>query len=182
MAALELIEQIVVDGSSPSSVTFSSLGAYQHLMIVSSARSLRSGNEYDGSNTRFNGETSGNNQSHYALIQAAVDSPTGGNILGASGASENRVAYLFDSAAAGAPANYFGYNIVYFPNYRWGEYKKVIGRSSVPNDELDAWSYQQTVATGSWRSTSAVTSIQIAAGVTGWAEHSTFTLYGINSA
>lgn len=181
MAALELVEQIVVDGSSPSSVTFSSLGAYQHLMIVSSARSLRSA-EYDGSDMRFNGETSGNNQSGFTLIHYAVDSPTGGIVAGTSEASANRVSYLFDSGAADAPANYFGYNIVYFPNYRWGEYKKVIGRASVPNDELDATSYEQTIATGSWRSTSAVTSIQIAAGVTGWAEHSVFTLYGINSA
>ena len=182
MAALELIEQIVVDGSSPSSVTFSSLGAYQHLMVITSARSLRSGNEVDGSDMRFNGETSGSNQSGYALIHGAVDSPTGGVIAGTSEQNDNRVSYLFDMPAAAAPANYFGYSIVYFPNYRWGEYKKVIGRCSAPNDELDANSYSQRIATGSWRSTSAVTSIQIAAGVTGWAEHSTFTLYGINSA
>lgn len=183
MAALELITNTVVGSGGTTSITFSSIPqTYQHLMIVSSGRSQRSGSEVDGSNLRFNGETSGGNQSGYALVHYAVDSPSGGLIAGTSEQNDNRVSYLFDFAAAAAPTYYFGYALTYFPNYRWGEYKKVIGYCSAPNDENDAWSFSQRIATGSWRSTSALTSIRIDAGVTGWDEHSVFTLYGINSA
>ncbi len=185
MATLEVITNTVVGSGGTTSVTFSSIPqTYQHLMFIASAHSQRNAS-YDGSNTRMNSETSGNNQSQFTLVHSAVDNPTSGTFGATSETNDNRVSYLFDmpaSASSSPGPDYFGYSVVYFLNYRWGEYKKVIGRSNAPVDELDAWSYEQTLVTGSWRSTSALTSIRIDPGVTGWAEHSTFTLYGINSA
>ena len=67
MATVELIENTVVGSGGAASVTFSSLGSYQHLMIVASGRSARDSYQ-DGSNMRFNGETSGNNQSAVTLV------------------------------------------------------------------------------------------------------------------
>ena len=177
MATLEVITNTVVGAGGASSITFSTIPqTYQHLMVISSARSQRTSARWDGSNMRFNGESSGNNQSNVTLFNVGA-APTG------TGETDgNRVSYLFDSPAADALADQFGASVVYFPNYRWGEFKKVIGWSASSNSSGSASDYGNTLATGSWRSTSAVTSIYIAAGVTGFVEHSTFTLYGINSA
>ena len=176
MATVELITNTVVGSGGAASVTFSSLGAYQHLMILASARSARTGARQDGSNMRFNAETSGNNQSAVTLIQ------NGAAAAATSETNDNRVSYLFDSPAQDSIDDQFGANIVYFPNYRWGEFKSVIGWNAGSNDNFDTSDYANFICVGSWRSTSAVTSISIHAGVTGYVEHSTFTLYGINPA
>ena len=176
MATLELITNTVVGSGGASSVTFSSIpDTYQHLMIVASGRSARSAYN-DGSNMRFNGETSGNNQSAVTLVQ------NGNAAAGTSETNDNRVSYLFDCPGANALADQFGANIVYLPNYRWGEFKNVIGWNSNSHTTFDTTDYANDVCVGSWRSTAAVTSILIQNGVGNFLEHSTFTLYGINSA
>ena len=176
MATLELITNTVVGSGGASSVTFSSIpDTYQHLMIVAAGRAARSGYN-DGSNMRFNGETSGNNQSAVTLVQ------NGNAPEGTSETNDNRVSYLFDCPAAQALADQFGTSVVYFPNYRWGEFKSVIGWNANSNTSFDTNDYSNDFCVGSWRSTSAVTSILIQNGVGNFDEHSTFTLYGINSA
>ena len=175
MATVELIANTVVGSGGAASVTFSSLGSYQHLMIIASGRSARDSYQ-DGSNMRFNGETSGNNQSAVTLVQ------NGNAAAGTSETNDNRVSYLFDCPAAQALADQFGTSVVYFPNYRWGEFKNVIGWNSNSHTTFDTNDYANDVCVGSWRSTAAVTSILIQNGVGNFDEHSTFTLYGINSA
>ena len=175
MATVELIANTVVGSGGAASVTFSSLGSYPHLMIVASGRSARDSYQV-GSNMRFNGETSGNNQSAVTLVQ------NGNAAAGTSETNDNRVSYLFDCPAAQALADQFGTSVVYFPNYRWGEFKSVIGWNANSNTSFDTNDYSNDFCVGSWRSTSAVTSILIQNGVGNFVEHSTFTLYGINSA
>ena len=175
MATVELIANTVVGAGGAASVTFSSLGSYQHLMIVASGRSARDSYQ-DGSNMRFNGETSGNNQSAVTLVQ------NGNAAAGTSETNDNRVSYLFDCPAAQALADQFGTSVVYFPNNPRGEFKSVIGWNANSNTSFDTNDYSNDFCVGSWRSTSAVTSILIQNGVGNFVEHSTFTLYGINSA
>tara|TARA_R110002020_G_scaffold57246_1_gene157728 strand:- start:28 stop:558 length:531 start_codon:yes stop_codon:yes gene_type:complete len=176
MATVELITNTVVGSGGASSVTFSSIPqTYQHLMIVASGRSARSVYQ-DGSNMLFNGETSGNNQSAVTMVN------NGNAPLGTSETNDNRVSYLFDCPAASALADQFGTNLAYFPNYRWGEFKNAIGWNANPGYSGDTNDYSNDFCVGSWRSTSAVTSILIQNGVGNFLEHSTFTLYGINAA
>jgi len=176
MATLEIITNTVVGSGGASSVTFSSIPqTYQHLMVISSARSARS-NFWDGSNLKFNAEASGNNQSSVTLVA------NGNAAAGTSETNDNRVSYCFDSPAANSMADSFGANICYFPNYRWGEYKTVLAWNSSQNDNRDTNDYASLINVGSWKSTAAVTSLLIQNGVGNYVEHSTFTLYGINSA
>ena len=177
MATLELINNTVVGAGGASSITFGSIpGPYQPLMIVASARSARTSARYDGSTFRFNAESSGNKQSGIVIVNV------GNGALSTAAADANRVSYLFDMPAADAEADTFGTAVCYVPNYAWGEYKTVISTATATNHEFDTNDYENTIAAGAWADTSAVTSIYIAAGVTGFVEHSTFTLYGINSA
>ncbi len=149
-------------GGSTSSVTFSSLGSYTDLRLVIDAIGVGTGYV----SVQFNSDTGTN----YSLTRL------GGN---GSTASSNRASSqtsidLSWSAAYTSSGRLL--ETVDFMNYgNSTTYKTLLSRAGKADNAVDA-------IVGLWRSTSAITSINLMAMSANYAAGSTFTLYGIASA
>lgn len=151
-------------GSAQSSVTFSSIsGSYTDLVIVcfasndTSARGIalrmNSDSGTNYSNTRIYGDGS--------TASSDRDTNTGLMYIGINGSSSTD----------------FSTHIINVMNYsNTTTYKTAIARSGYPTGYVDSY-------VGLWRSTSAITSIEITkSGSVNWRAGSTFSLYGIAAA
>ena len=149
-------------GGSTSSVTFSSLGSYTDLRLVIDAIGVGTGYV----SVQFNSDTATN----YSLTRI------GGN---GSTASSNRASSqtsidLSWSAAYTSSGRLL--ETVDFMNYRnTTTYKTLLSRAGKADNAVDT-------IVGLWRSTSAITSINLMAMSANYAAGSTFTLWGIQSA
>jgi hypothetical protein len=150
--------------SAASTVTFSSIsGAYTDLVVIVSGKWTGSGDSSFG--MRFNSD-SGSNYSITRLL---------GN---SGGAVTNRSSNITATSGGQLDATNFCTNIAHIMNYsNTTTNKSVIWRGNISASQTEA-------AISLWRSTSAITSIDLgyfdAAG--NWASGSTFTLYGIAAA
>jgi hypothetical protein len=148
--------------SNQASVTFSSLGAYTDIIIVTKATYATT---LDASMLlTFNGDT-GSNYSATNLV--------GDGTNASSGRRTNANSIEFDRASNTVP----NAGITHIMNYRNSTtYKTIISRFNITNTVMGAW-------LGLWRNTAAITSLTItgASGVS-FATGSTFTLYGIKAA
>jgi len=148
-------------GSATATVTFSSIPQTYTDIVVVVAGSL-SANQYVA--IRFNSDTASN----YSFTRVAGD---GSTAVSARGTSET-----FGRLAIGNPTNQF--NVIgQIQNYSNSTtYKTWLSRSNIPADYVGALA-------GLWRSTSAITAIQILTTTADtFATGSTFTLYGIKAA
>lgn len=152
-----------------SSVTFSSIpSGYTDLVIVCSARSSWTTDQYDGLGFVFNGDT-GNN---YSTTFVA------GNGSSASSFRETnqpqistRIDPSFSSNTAFSPI------IVQIQNYSNATTNKTVLIRSNANVEF----YKVTASVGLWRNTAAITSIFIGNARGNLVAGSTFSLYGISN-
>jgi hypothetical protein len=159
------LDKITV-GSAVSSITFTGISqAYTDLVIVTNfAMSVN------------------DNYAHYVQVN------------GDTGSNYSRTILYGDGSAAGSarqsgnPSMYFGtwntdmdttdraVTTIFFNNYsNTTTYKTAIGRWNVASKEVGA-------GVGLWRSTAAITSINLATNSTTYIAGSTFTLYGIEAA
>ena len=149
-------------GGSTSSVTFSSLGSYTDLRLVIDVIGVGTGYV----SVQFNSDTGTN----YSLTRI------GGNGTTASSnrASSQTSIDLSWSAAYTSSGRLL--ETVDFMNYGNGTtYKTLLSRAGKADNAVDA-------IVGLWRSTSAITSINLMAMSANYAAGSTFSLYGIASA
>lgn len=149
-------------GSNQASVSFSSLGSYTDIYLVYSAK----GTAATDVRLQFNGDT-GTNYSNTALSGS-------GSAASSSRQSNNTKIYL-DSYGYIDTTNFNNaeYNFMSYGNTNF--YKIVLGRSNNAATGTDA-------ICGTWRSTAAVTSINLAPDTGSFVTGSTFTIYGIASA
>jgi len=176
MAGLELVQHQQVGSGGAATITFSSLGSYTHLLLKGHTRSERT-NAVDGSDIRFNSDsTSGNYwQTHMTAY--------GPSSIATSDWDETRFNYGMDAIATRDQTDAFSTCEFWILDYRaTDKYKGVIGGSAGTGTAGDTHDYQQTIMHGHWKSTAAITTITIANGVGDFAEHSVFSLYGLNSA
>ena len=154
------IATTTVSGSSTSSITYSSLGSYTDIVIISSGTFNTGDNGYA---LTFNGDTGTN----YSTTYLYGDGSSAASIR-ASNASSISAARMNTS---------FGVGITHIMNYANSTtYKTVLTRGNsgaLVNANV-----------GLWRSTSAITSITVAcpAGISNFVAGTTFTLYGILAA
>jgi hypothetical protein len=80
------------------------------------------------------------------------------------------------SSGTSYTANTFASNDIYIPNYTSSNYKSAISDTVTENNATLSFA---DLYAGLWRSTSAITSITIGPNGTGFAQYSTFSLYGI---
>lgn len=139
---------------STSSITISSIpSTYKDLILVVSG----TGATLDTCSLRFNGDTASNYT--WVIVNGAENTFIDGNV--------NRIfAGQFDSSQSHFIAQIFDYSVT-------NHYKPVLTRSSYP----DAASAFQTVSQGMYKSTSAITSIEIRE--TTYQTGTTINLYGI---
>ena len=159
----ESISTVTVGAGGSATVTFSSIpSTYKHLQIRCFGRVQFDGNLI----MRLNNDTGANYSWHQVYGTGAV--------AGASSGASSSLIYLGSEVST---ANIFGVSIVDILDYAdTNKYKTI--RSL---DGYDAnGSGVVDLASGSWRSTSAVSSIQFTAASSGnFQQYSSFALYGI---
>lgn len=170
MPAFEAIASSTL-GTATSTVTFSSIpGTYEHLQLRCYARST--GNtQYTHIQTRYNSSSSSIYDDHYLYGNgsgAVVDAGTGQTFH-----------YLFRIPGSTAASNCFGVYVVDILDYASTNKNKVTRL-------ISGWNQNTTVGevwftSHNWRSTSAITSIELVSGDTNFAVGSVFSLYGLRS-
>lgn len=150
--------------SAQSSVTFSSIsGSYTDLIIILNV-AVASGNP--SVSCQFNSDT-GTNYSYTRLT---------GNGTSAASARNTNSNYMYFLSLGGATTTFETNAIGHINNYsNTTTYKTMLTRGNQPSGSTEA-------IVNLWRSTSAITSLTIAAGGINFSIGSTFTLYGIKAA
>ena len=147
--------------SSQSSVTFSSLGSYKHLQI----RSMCFGsNNLENLYIRFNSDSGSNYARHYLLgdgasASASATAPDTGGVFSNTSTSTSPYVAVCDI-------------LDYADTNKFKTIRAISGRDTNGAGDI-------TLRSSLWRSTSAVTSITIYAGVGTLSSGSHFALYGI---
>jgi hypothetical protein len=169
MPTFDSIQSYTISGTSTNQVTFSSFSGYTDLVLVIMGQNT-SGNAYPY--LQFNGDT-GNNYQTYA--SAATTTLGAGN-----GYNPTNELYL---------SNFIGG--LEATNFNWGSITHIVNYSSTSRRKTSITQAGKVVSgnayvetsTGSWRNTSAITSIKVALqGSNIWFAGSTISLYGILAA
>jgi hypothetical protein len=158
------IETISVGSGGQSSISFTSIPAtYKHLQIRAFNRcSVNSGRL----RFQFNGDTAGNYSSHYIL-------GTGSSALAGGSTNDTRLNGAYNNATASV----FSVDIIDILEYaNTNIYKTVRNLSGVDTNSVNG---EVFYASGSWRSTSAVSSILMYFDAGDITQYSSFALYGI---
>jgi hypothetical protein len=154
---------------SSGTITFSSIpGTYKHLQIRGILKNTNGGAYDDPTYMRFNGDT-GSNYSYHSLY---------GN---GSGANASGAASQTSITAYGTPANNFtniwGGAIIDILDYaNTNKYKTTRWLNGFDSNTSTG---SINLASGNWRSTSAITSISFITAAGNWATNTTLALYGI---
>ena len=161
-----LLETITVGAAGASSVTFNSIPqtGYTDLVVKMSGRSSAANNSIS---MTFNG-SSANFTSRYI------------NGSGTAASSGSRTDFYQSSVVdeSGYTANTFGNTEIYIPNYVSANYKSFSIDGVIENNATLAYT---ALIAGLWSNTAAITSITIAPGGGNFAQHSTFSLYGVSA-
>ena len=169
------IQTYTVGAGGSASITFSSIpSTYKHLQIRAIMRDSRATYGNSGQYLQFNSDTAAN----YSWHNLQGD---GATATGRAGASANQM-YGNSAAGGGAPSNTFGVMIVDILDYAdTNKYKTMRMLSGVDlNGTVASFGGVVELASGSWRSTSAITSITVAPSNPNWVQYSSFALYGVN--
>jgi hypothetical protein len=173
--AYESISTVTVGSGGTTSITFSSIPAtYTHLQIRSLARGLNPNAECQGK-YQFNGDTSSNYHLHGSRTEGSV-------VYTFNEINQTSIGGVIRYSAANAAANNFGVGVTDIFDYANTNKNKTM--RSVGGSDQGATNFGQVYFTsGLWVNTSAITSINIAnQDGSGWAEYSSFALYGIKGA
>ena len=170
-SSYESIATTTVGAGGAASVSFSSIpSTYTHLQIRALVRTNRTGTSGDSIVVRFNSDTAANYSNHQLNGDGATVSVFGA----ASSTSWN---YVERAASNGMTSGIFGAVIIDILDYaNTNKYKT--GRELGGVDANGSGIIN--LASGGWRSTSAINAISLAAGAgTGFIQYSSFALYGI---
>jgi hypothetical protein len=164
-----LISSVNVGSGGTTDITFNSIpSTYTDLCLQLSMRNSRGASLVQEGLITFNGTTSG-----YSEKIARGD---GSVTISTSGSGANF--YLNGFPAGGVTSSVFGNATLYIPNYTGSSNKSISGEFVTENNSTTAYLYLNAMY---WSNTSAITSINIAAGSTyTWLQHSTASLYGIS--
>jgi len=173
MAVIEAIATTYLEADA-ASVTFSSLGSYEHLQLRMNLRTVRA-NNHETIGIRFNGDTANNYSTHRMY---------GTNTSTAAGpetATDRAYAAGQMVTATMQPRTVYGSAIVDILDYRnTSKNTTLMFLSGEVGTSADPY---LTFGSGLWDATAAVTSLLLypANGSAGFARGSEFTLYGLNS-
>ena len=173
MAVIEAIQTTYLEADA-ASVTFSSLGSYEHLQLRISAKSDRSAT-YTNDDIKLN--LNGDTGSNYSYHRMTGDDSTAG-ATGAASDTFIKVSSIQSDAGLSGAANYGGL-IVDILDYRNGSKNTtVVGTSGLT--EAPIGKNRMTFFSGLWDNVAAVTSIVLAPSAgSNFIRGSEFTLYGI---
>ena len=167
----ELIETITVGAGGAASVTFSNLNTYsttyQHLQI---RYMMRSSIQTNITFIRLNGDTGNNYSWHW--MQA------NGSSVGSDSGTNSPYIFHYSTAANNETANYFSAAVTDildpFETTKFTTTRTMFARPGDPYKEVG-------IASGLWRNTNALTSIQIYPNASNWVQGSRFSIYGLKN-
>ena len=175
MAVIEAIETVYLT-SAAASVTFSSLGSYEHLQIRASGRHDNPGGGGSNIRIRFNGDTGSN----YSFADFASYNGNNSNADAYTGQ-----AFVYGGGRLTGPltpdAENFATSIIDILDYRNANKNTTMLQMSGSVDDYSGASFIWH-GTGLWDNTAAVTSILLYPQAGDFVEHTSMTLYGLNSA
>ena len=163
--SFESISTVTVGAGGVSSVSFSSIpSTYKHLQIRFIARGLSGGAIY----TQFNGDTGANYSSHYLSGDGSATA------AGAQTSTSNPL--IIRNGGISTTANIFSAGVVDVLDYANTSKNKTI--RSLGGQDLNGSGVIE-FDSNAWYSTSAITSITMTQNGSGFAQYSSFALYGI---
>ena len=175
MAVYEAIETVYLDADQ-ASVTFSSLGSYEHLQIRVSGRHNRSGGGGSAIYIRFNGDTGSNYSTHttqaYNGTNENSDAYTGQAFVYAGGRITGPLTPDSENYAT---------SIIDILDYRNANKNPVMKQMSGTLLDYESGSLLWFSSAG-WGNTAAVTSILLYPPHDDFLDDTSMTLYGLNSA
>jgi hypothetical protein len=163
-----LLETITVGAAGASSVTFNSIPStgYTDLKIVMSVRSANASN-FDNPRISINGSTS-------TFTRKEIYGESG-----SVGAEQPSDRIIGNCPAANTTSNTFGSLEFYLPNYTSSNYKTWSCDSVTENNSA---TNSMWLLAGLWSTTTAVSTIAVSLQTGGnFAQHSTFSLYGVSA-
>ena len=165
------LQVITVGAAGASSVTFTNIpSTYTHLQIRAIQR-LSIATTDDNSYIQFNSDTGSNYAYHFIY-------GNGSSVAAGNGTSTSNI-LAFRSSGASSTSGVFGVGVMDILDYantnKFKTTKALTGSDQNGSGTLFYWS-------GLWRSTNAITSINIAPASGNFAQYSQFALYGIRSA
>jgi hypothetical protein len=170
----DALSTVTVPSGGVSSITFAGIPTtgYTHLQIRALVRTNRTGTAGDSIVVRFNSDTGSNYSNHQLNSDGATVSA-----YGASGSTSWN--YVERAASNGMTSGIFGAVVIDILDYaNTNKYKT--GRELGGVDANGSGIIN--LASGGWRSTSAINAISLAAGAgTGFIEYSQFALYGVKA-
>jgi hypothetical protein len=165
--AMQPIYTQTVGAGGASSITFNNIPqTFTDLKLSISMRGLDSALTEPW--VRFNGDSATN----YSFTRIYGNGSSTSTDRGTS----NTVMVILASPGTSYTASTFGSGDLYIPNYVKSNFKSVISDTVTENNATLSFAM---LFAGLWRNTSAITSITVGPNGTGFAQHSTFTLYGI---
>jgi len=174
MAVIEAIATTYLEAAA-ASVTFSSLGSYEHLQIRVSGRHNSSGGGGSSIYIRFNGDTGSNYSTHsmqaYNNANSGADAYTGQAFVYAGG----RITGPLTPAAAN-----YGVTVIDILDYRNANKNTTMKQMSGVVYDYESNSYVW-FSSALWDSTAAVTSILLYPPSGSFERGTEMTLYGLNS-
>ena len=174
MAVIEAIATTYLEAAA-ASVTFTSLGSYEHLQIRVSGRDNYAGSGANTMYIRFNGDTGSNYSTHsmqaYNGANAGADAYTGQAFVYAGG----RITGPLTPAAAN-----YGVTVIDILDYRNGSKNTTMHQMSGVVDDYSGGSFLW-FSSSLWDDTDAVTSILLYPPSDSFLRGTEMTLYGLNS-
>jgi len=166
----ESISTTTVGAGGVSSVTFSSIpSTYQHLQIRCLVKDT--GTTYGTGlqvSLRMNSD-SGSNYTYHNLKGQGSSASAGGTGNGSQ---------LYNGYYPGSLSNTSSFGVIVMDILDYGDTNKFKTARALSGDDLNG-SGTVALTSGSWRSTSAITSIQLLPNDVAFAQYSSFALYGI---
>jgi hypothetical protein len=165
----ESIQTTTVGAGGASSISFTSIPAtYTHLQVRVLAQNIYTSIDIDDIRIRFNSDTAANYSYH--LVRG-----NGATAISAAGSSTTSMIAPY-STAVNTTSSIFGVSVVDILDYaNTNKYKTI--RALGGSDQNGAGAVG--LYSGSWRSTSAVTDINMFNLNGNWKQYSSFALYGI---
>jgi hypothetical protein len=165
------ISTVTVGSGGAATIDFTSIPqTYTDLQLVSSLRVT-----YDGGNSWIDGIFTFNGTStNYSERFQFGDGSTTGN----ASQSSTGLKWAGFAVDSGSTANVFSNNFLYIRNYTTAKFKSISSESVTENNGAVA---QQSLHSGLWSNTAAITQITITPGFGSFVQYSTATLYGIKS-
>lgn len=172
---LQPIYTQTVGAGGAASVTFNNIPqGFTDLKLVHSARDGRTDAPFSNSILTFNGDTN----AIYSVtnLYAVVTANGSSRYLG-----ESRFFYNLYANGAVSLANTFSNSEVYISSYSSGNFKQVLFQNAVENNSIGTNANILLTAAGLFRSNTPITSMTVTAVNGVFAQHSSWTLYGVSN-